>query len=113
MNRAIIAALVAAIAIGSALGAFAATRTIETTANVDVRVWRRISDGELFLSTRAEGGEWVTHSDALDVTELDRTGRFQLSKLVRVLVPVEVEVGGSGCSPVRAHPAPRAGVVTE
>ena len=38
MNRAIIAALIAAIAIGGALGAFAATRTIETTATVEVSV---------------------------------------------------------------------------
>ena len=37
MKSAIIAALIAAIAIGGALGAFAATRTIETTANVEVQ----------------------------------------------------------------------------
>ena len=92
MNRAIIAALIAAIAIGGALGAFAATRTIETTANVEVRVWRRISDGELFLSTRPPQGQWTTHDAPLNLSELSRSGRFQLSSIVTAAIPVSVEV---------------------
>ena len=92
MNRAIIAALIAAIAIGGALGAFAATRTIETTANVEVRVWKRISDGELFLSTRPPQGEWTTHDAPLNMSELSRSGRFQLSSIVTAAIPVSVEV---------------------
>ena len=92
MNRAIIAALIAAIAIGGALGAFAATRTIETTANVEVRVWKRISDGELFLSTRPPEGQWTTHDAPLNLSELSRSGRFQLSSIVTAAVPVSVEV---------------------
>ena len=92
MKSAIIAALIAAIAIGGALGALAATRTIETTANVEVRVWKRISDGELFLSTRPQEGEWHTRDAALEFDELNQSGRFQLSTSVTVAVPVEIEV---------------------
>lgn len=94
MKITIIAALIGAIAIGSALGAFAATRTVETTAEVDVRVWRRVSDGELYISTRPTGSGdegWVT-SAALDMSGLNQSGRFHLSSLVTVEVPVSVEL---------------------
>ena len=94
MKTAIIAALIAAIAIGGALGAFAATRTVETAVGVDARVWQRVSDGEIYVSVRPEGGDddaWVT-SDALDMTDLSRTGRFHLSNLVTIHVPVTVVV---------------------
>ncbi len=106
MNRAIVAALIAAIAIGGALGAFAATQTIETTASVDVRVWRRISDGELFISTRPQGVEdWDTLNEPLSMTGLSRSGQFQLSNRITVDVPVsvEVEVGDA----VQSGPTPR------
>ena len=93
MKTTIIAALIAAIAIGGALGAFAATRTVETTANVDVRVWQRVSDGALFLSTRPQGVEdWETHDTELDMSELSRSRNYHLSSLVTVAVPIEVEV---------------------
>ena len=42
MKNAVIAAVIGALAIGGALGAFAATRVVETEAGVDVRVWQRI-----------------------------------------------------------------------
>ncbi|MXY72962.1 MAG: hypothetical protein F4Y97_08000 [Dehalococcoidia bacterium] len=94
MKITIIAALIGAIAIGGALGAFAATRTVETTAEVDVRVWRRVADGELYISARPEGSGaegWMT-SEALDMSERSSSGRYYLSSLVTVAVPVEVEV---------------------
>ena len=112
MKSAIIAALIAAIAIGGALGAFAATRTIETTANVEVRVWKRISDGELFLSTRPQGGEWHTRDAELEFDELNESGRFQLSTSVTVAVTVEieVEVEETSSAPIRvATPEARPG----
>lgn len=108
MKTTIIAALIAAIAIGGALGAFAATRTVETTAEVDVRVWRRVSDGELYLSVRpADAGPdaWVT-SDALDMSGLNQSGRFHLSSLVTVEVPVSVEVEAGETLPRGAAGAP-------
>lgn len=93
MKTTIIAALIAAIAIGSALGAFAATRTVETTANVEVRVWQRISDGELFISTRPQGAEnWNTVDAPLNMSALSNSGRFQLSSVITVAVPISVEV---------------------
>lgn len=94
MKSAIIVALIGALAIGGALGAFAATRTVETTAGVDVQVWQRVSDGELYISTRPEGGgadAWVT-SAALDMSGRSRSGRYYVSPLVTVAVPVLLEV---------------------
>ncbi|MDE2670791.1 MAG: hypothetical protein OXI51_14190 [Chloroflexota bacterium] len=105
-NRLILAGIVAAIAIGGALGAFAATRTVETTANVEVRVWRRISDGELFLSTRPTGGDWKT-SAPLNMAALSNSGQFQLSSVITVDVPVSVVVevpDGTGAAPTRVPP---------
>ncbi len=103
-NRLILAGIIAAIAIGGALGAFAATRTVETTANVEVRVWRRISDGELFLSTRPTGGEWET-SAPLNMSALSNSGQFQLSSVITVDVPVSVEVEvPEGAAPTRVPP---------
>ena len=92
MKSAIIVALIAAIAIGGALGAFAATRTIETEANVEVQVWQRISDGALYLSTRPEGGRWVNHEDELELSRSTRWPNFRTSRAITVAVPVEVEV---------------------
>lgn len=105
MKKTIIAAVIAAIAIGSALGAFAATRTVETTANVEVRVWRRISDGELFLSTRPTGGEWATSDAPLNMTALSNSGRFQLSSVITAAIPISVVVDvPEGAEPTRVPP---------
>ncbi len=92
MKTTIIAALIAAIAIGSALGAFAATRTIETEADVHVRVWRSVSTGDLYLSTRPGDGEWTTHSTPLDMSARSDSGRFDQSNFVTITVPLTVEV---------------------
>lgn len=92
MKNLVIAALVAAIAIGSAIGAFATTRTVETTANVEVTVWQRVSDGALFLSTRPEGGRWDTHRQPLDMSAFSRSGNFRQGSAITVAVPVSVEV---------------------
>ena len=108
MKTTIIAALIAAIAIGSALGAFAATRTVETTANVEVRVWQRISDGELFISTRPQGVEdWNTVDAPLNMSALSNSGRFQLSSVITVAIPLSVEVevpDAVGAEPTKVPP---------
>ena len=57
----VIAALVAALALGTVMGAFAQkpsteTVAVETATIVEVAVWQRASDGALYLSTRPEGG---------------------------------------------------------
>lgn len=94
MKSGIIGALIGIIAIGGALGAFAANRTVETTANVELAVWRRVSDGAVFVSARPEGSGadgWVS-SAALDMSGLNPSGRFHLSNVVTLSVPVEVEL---------------------
>ena len=91
IKSAVIVALVAAIAIGGALGAFATSQTIETEANVEVTVWQRVSDGSLYLSTRPEGGTWITDNQALDMSNLSTSGRFRQGSAVKVAVPVTVE----------------------
>ena len=55
-------------------------------------IWRRISDGAIFLSTRPVDGEWETQDEPLEIDEISTSGRFQLSEPVTVAVPVEVEV---------------------
>ena len=106
MKSAIIAALIAAIAIGGALGAFAATRTIKTTANVEVSVWRRISDGAIFLSTRPKEGEWDAQDEPIEISGISQTGRFQVSEPVPIAVPVEVEVEVSEGESASPTPVP-------
>ena len=90
MKRWIIAVLVATIAIGGALGAFAATQ--QTTANVEVTVWQSVSDGALFLSTKPEGGKWTTHNTALDMSKLSVSERFYQGSAVKLTIPVSVDV---------------------
>ena len=89
----VIAILVAIIATGGVLSAIAASQTVETSANVEVRVWQSVSSGALYLSTRPEGGSWTTHDDeALDMSEMSRSGSFRQSSFVTVSVPVMVDV---------------------
>ena len=60
------------------------------TANVDVTVWRRVSDPSLlYVSTRPEGGSWRTLNTALDMSALSSSGNFHQSNAVRVRVPLE------------------------
>ena len=84
----IVVALVAAIVFGGALNVLAATQ--EGGANVEVRVWQRLSNGSLYLSTRPEGGEWTTHNTALDMSETSPSGQFRQSSFVTVHVPFPV-----------------------
>ncbi len=86
----IIAALVLVIAAGSAV-AYAQSRTVETTADVEVRVWQGVNDGALYLSTRPAEGTWTTHNTPLDMSERSPSGRFRQSNFVTVSVPVEVD----------------------
>ena len=61
------------------------------TANVEVTVWRRISNpSQIYVSTRPEGGAWRTLNTALDMSMLSlSTGRFHQSNAVLVEVPLE------------------------
>lgn len=71
------------------------TRTVEveTTASVEVRVWRNVADpGRLHLSTRPTGGSWTTHNDRLDMSERSSSGSWYQSNFVTVDVPIKVSV---------------------
>ena len=69
-------------------------------ANVEVTVWRRISNpAQLYVSTRPEGGSWRTLNTALDMSALSSTGRFHQSNAVLVSVPLP------DTSPPEAPPA--------
>ena len=58
-------------------------------ANVEVTVWRSISNPALlYLSTRSEGGRWHTEDTALDMSARSRSGRFNQSNPVTVAVPL-------------------------
>ncbi len=90
----VIAALVAALALGTVMGAFAQkpsteTVAVETATIVEVAVWQRASDGALYLSTRPEGGGWTTHDTALAMRD---RGRFRLSNFVSIPVPATSEL---------------------
>ncbi len=60
------------------------------TANVDVTVWRRVSDPSLlYVSTRPEGGRWRTLNTPLDMSARSESGNFHQSNAVRVRVSLE------------------------
>ena len=88
----VIVLLTALLAASTITTVLAATRTVETTANVEVTVWQRVSDGALYLSTRPEGGDWTTHNEALDMSALSRSGNFRQGSAITVGVPVTIEV---------------------
>ncbi len=58
-------------------------------ATIEVTVWRSVSDPALlYLSTRPDGGSWVTQDRALDMSRLSASGRFRQSRAVRLEVPL-------------------------
>ena len=60
------------------------------TANVEVTVWRRVSDPtQLYVSTRPADGSWRTLDTALDMSALSRSGNFHQSNAVLVAVPLQ------------------------
>ena len=64
------------------------------TADVEVTVWRRVSNPSLlYLSTRPEGGNWRTENTALDMSALSTSGRFHQSNAI--LVAVSLAGGGT------------------
>lgn len=91
MKKWTIVALTAVVAIGGALGAYAAAGTIETKTSIDVQIWQSVSDASrIHLSTRPEGGQWVTHDDPIDMSVLHRSGRWRQSKVLTLEVPVSI-----------------------
>ncbi len=89
----------------------------KTTAVVEVTVWRSVANPQNFyVSTRPEGGRWRTDNTPLDMSGLNRTGRFHQSNAVRVEVPlgggetamIEVTVWRSVANPANLYISTRA-----
>ena len=72
MKNTIIAVLFAVIAIGGALSGFAASRTVETTVDVEMQFWVDTGSNSVFVSTVQEGEEWITHDFRVPLKEVPR-----------------------------------------
>ena len=85
MKHWIIAALVAAVATGGALGALAATQTAGRV--FEVRVWQSVEEPERhYVSIRAEGGDWRdAGTRPVTLTETLPTGRYRYGDLTVAL----------------------------
>ena len=89
MKNVAIAILVGVIAVGSAMGGFATSRTVDTTASVEVRVWQNTRDAQrLYISSRREGGGWKTVPLAMSG---NWRGKYRYSDIA-LDVPVSVSV---------------------
>lgn len=83
-NR-LIAALGALLAL-SLIGGFAFAQS-QRPASVEVAVWQSAADGSrLYLSTRAEGGQWRTDDTPLSLKP-SASGRFLRSQIVTIAAP--------------------------
>ena len=56
-------------------------------ARIEVTVWQNVETGELYLSTRPEGGRWTTHQEPLDMSRMSPSGRFRQGDGVTVEAP--------------------------
>ena len=85
MKNWIIAALVAVIAVGGALAAFAQSRTVDRV--VEVRVWESTEDpSRNYLSVRARGGDWdLIGTHGVDLSETTEDGRLRYADLAYTL----------------------------
>ena len=92
MKTAAIAGLLAVLAIGDALSAFAATRTVETSVDLELELWVDLQTSSAFVSTRQEGHEWITHDVRTALSRSPAVATLLLSDPVSLFVPVTVEV---------------------
>ncbi len=92
MTSAVIAGLVAIIAVGGAFSAGAATRTVETSATLEMEFWVSLANSSAFVSTRQEGHEWITHDFRVPLREYPGISTLLVSEPVSFSVPVTFEV---------------------
>lgn len=92
MKHAVIARLVAIMTIAGGLSAFAATRTIETSTNLELQFWLAPEIRAAFVSTRQEGAQWTTHDYLVRLHESPEDDGLLVSDPVSFSVPVTFEV---------------------
>ena len=93
MKYLVIAGLIAIIAIGGALSGFAASRTVETSVEVEMEFWVDVRSSSAFVSTRQEGAEeWITHDFRVELNAFPGVPNLLYSEPVRLSLPVTVEV---------------------
>jgi len=81
----IVACLVAVVVTGGVLGVVGANHEWSIGESVDVVVWVDAENPDtLRLSTRSEGGAWVTHDEALQLREPSPTRRWRRTDAVTV-----------------------------
>ena len=94
MKSAAVVGLLAILAAGGALSAFAATRTVETSVDIEVEFWVSLRSRSAFVSTRQQGPghEWTTHDFRVDLEAWPGIPTLLVSDPVTFSVPVSVEV---------------------
>ena len=99
MKSAAIVGLLAVLAAAGALSAFAATRTVETSVEVELEFWVSLRSQSAFVSTRQlgpGGHEWITHDFRVDLEQYPGIPTLLFSDPVTISVPVTVEVEVDG-----------------
>ena len=105
MKNTIIAGLIAVIAIGGALSAFAASRTVETTVPLQMQFWVDVGSSSAFVSTLQEGEEWITHDFRVPLKQFPGVPTLLISERVQLSVPVKVVVEVEDAPPLRPRAA--------
>ncbi len=106
MKNWIIIALVAVIAIGGAIGAFAASQTVNQT--FEIRVWEKADDPSAnYISARPAGGDWKTLGTIpIKLDSMSASGKYRYGD-IELDVAVEVDVcdpATGPCEPVEGQP---------
>ena len=98
MKSAAVVGLLAILAAAGALSAFAATRTVETSVDVEVEFWVSLSSRSAFVSTRqlGPGHEWITHDFRVELEQYPGIPTLLVGDPVTISVPVSVEVDVNG-----------------
>ena len=106
MRLLLMALILGTLTVGSLTGfLFAQSQTVETTAGVDVTVWKHAQTEAVYLSTRPADGDWTTHNVPVDLSRRHpEATHWYVGSAIRVNVPVTVEVEAP---PVATAPSPQ------
>ena len=92
MKTIVVAGLVALLAAGGALSAFANdSRTVHTSVDLELEFWVSLANDTAFVSSRQLGEEWTTHDFAVPLTPYPGLPSLLVSEPVAFTVPVTVQ----------------------